>query len=293
MKERSTQKHYWLRKVTGMTCAKNFIVLVAMTCLVAQSEAVSVALCYAYEPNVTALSEFDWAVVDSEANFEPSKLGNSESNTIWFSYVSVGEVQSHRPYFNEMPREWLIGNNTEWASYIINQTASGWPSFFVNKVIAPTWNRGFKGFFLDTLDSYQRVVTTDAESQAQQNGLSQAIIALKKQFPNAMLIFNRGFEIMPSVHQAANMVAFESLYAGWNQAEQKFVQVNQNDRDWLLARVGEIEDQYNLPILAIDYCPPENLTCIQTTVKLITEEGIVPYVTDPMLQTVGVGPNED
>jgi len=293
MKERSNQKHYWLRKVAGVTCAENIMVLVAMTCLVAQSEAESVALCYAYEPNVDALSQFDWAVVDSEANFEPSQLECSESNTIWLSYVSVGEVQSHRPYFNEMPRDWLIGANTEWASYIINQTASGWPSFFVNKVIAPLWNREFEGFFLDTLDSYQRVVTTDAERQAQQDGLAQTILALKEQFPDAILILNRGFEIMDRVHQAADMVAFESLFAGWNQAEQKFVQVNQNDRDWLLARVWEIEDLYDLSFLAIDYCHPENLTCIKNTVELITEQEIMPYVTDPMLQTVGVGPNMD
>lgn len=277
-----------MRKFKGMACVQNVIVLIALTSyLVIQSEAVNVGLCYAYEPNVTALAEFDWAVVDSDAKFEPP---TSSNGTIWLSYVSVGEVQPHRKYFNDMPRDWFMGNNSEWASYIINQTSSGWPSFFVDRITAPLWQRGFKGFFLDTLDSYQRAVTTDAERQAQQSGLVRTITALKTRFPNAILIFNRGFEIMSRVHQTANMVAFESLYSGWNQAQQKYVPVNQNDRDWLLANVQQIKSQYNLPILSIDYCPPKNLTCARSTINLIMKHGIVPYVTDPMLQTVGYGP---
>lgn len=266
-----------------------FVVLMAMTCLMTHSEAVNVALCYAYEPNVTALSVFDWAVVDGDAHFEPPVL-IPKNSTVWLSYLSVGEVQSHRSYFKEMPRSWLIGKNDAWEAYVINQTVPEWPSFFVNKVATPYWDRKFKGFFLDTLDSYQIVAKTDAERLAQENGLAKTILALKKRFPDAILILNRGFEIMSKVHQAANMVAFESLYAGWNQAEQKYVAVGENDRNWLLAQVQRIKTQHNLPILSIDYCPPKNMTCVRRTAEQIEKQGIVPYITDPMLQTVGFGP---
>ncbi|XP_055317624.1 uncharacterized protein LOC129576466 [Sitodiplosis mosellana] len=290
MKGIAIKKPYWTRGVSGMACVESVIFLIVMTFLITSSEAVNVALSYAYEPNVTALSKFDWAVVDGDANFEPPKGGNSANRTVWLSYVSVGEVQSHRPFFKQMPRSWLIGKNDAWESYVINQTAPGWTSFFVEKVATPFWNRGFKGFFLDTLDSYQIVAKTEAQRQAQENGLAQTILALKHQFPNAILIMNRGFEIMSRVHQAANMVAFESLYAGWNQAKQKYMPVSENDRNWLLAQVQGIKTQYNLPILAIDYCPPKNMTCVRTTVNRIIQQGIVPYVTDPQLQTVGYGP---
>ncbi|MGT2493986.1 hypothetical protein ACU4GD_34540 [Cupriavidus basilensis] len=36
----------------------------------------------------------------------------------------------------------------------------------MDKVITPLWQRGFRGFFLDTLDSYQLVAKTDAERAA-------------------------------------------------------------------------------------------------------------------------------
>lgn len=273
-----------------MTCTKSIIVLIAMAYLVARTEAQSVALCYAYQPNVTALSEFDWAVVDSDANFEPT---NTSTDPLWLVYVSVGEVTSNRPYFKQMPSDWLIGNNSEWASYIINQTASGWPSFFVNNISKPLWDRGFKGFFLDTLDSYQLAVTTDAELEQQENGLTKVILALKAQFPTAIIILNRGFEIMSGVHQASNMVAFESLYSGWNQGQQKYGSVSENDRNWLLGHAQDIKTKYQLPVLSIDYCPPDNKTCAQNTANLIKQQNIIPYVTDAMLQKVGYGPNSE
>lgn len=251
---------------------------------------VSVALCYATQPPIAQLEKFDWAVVDPDANFEPLNVSNN-SPTIWLAYMSIGEVTPVRSYYKDIPSGWYVGYNTDWASYIINQTAPGWTEFFVDNMTTPLMKRGFKGFFLDTLDSYQLAVGTDAQRQEQQEGLAYTILALKTRYPNAILIFNRGFEIMPSANQAANMVAFESLCSGWNQAEQKFVTVNQNDRDWLLAQTQNIQTQYQLPVLSIDYCPPSNSTCVASTVQCIEQHQIIPYVTDPALQTVGVGPS--
>lgn len=287
MKQQTNQKYYWLRKVKSMTCTESIIVFIAIACLVAQTEAQRTALCYNYQPNVTALSKFNWAVVDSDANFEPTI---NSTKPIWLVYVSVGEVTSDRPYFKEMPKKWFIGNNTEWGSYIINQTEYGWPYFLVNKISKPLWDRGFKGFFLDTLDSYQRVVTTNAQRTEQENGLAKVISALKAKFPTAILILNRGFEIISRVHNVTNMVAFESLYSGWNQAQQKYGPVSENDRNWLLAKVNDIKAKYQLPILALDYCNPNNITCAQKTVNLIKQKNIIPYVTDALLQNVGYGP---
>lgn len=246
---------------------------------------VSVALCYAYNPPVGGLSKFDWAAVDSDAQFDPKNV-QSDSQTVWLSYLSVGEVKSDRSYFKDIPKSWFMGDNIEWESHIINQTAQGWPDFFINTIARPLVKRGFKGFFLDTLDSYQRVSNTDQ----QREGLSNVINRLKAEFPDAILIFNRGFEIMSKVHRAANMVAFESLYSGWNQGEKKYVRVKQEDRDWLLARSEEIKSKYALPVLAIDYYPPGNTTWANEVAKQIQKHNIIPYVTDPGLQTVGIGP---
>lgn len=269
------------------------VILLQISCINAascSSSALSVALCYAYDVPVAKLQPFDWVVVDPDSNFNPKNVSNSRNNKpVWLAYLSVGEVTSNRAYYDQIPRAWIIGDNTAWNSKIINQTASGWSDFFVNQIAAPQWNRSFGGFFLDTLDSYQLVTKTDEQQLEQQKGLANVILALKSRFPKAIIIFNRGFEIMSNAHSAASMVAFESLYSGWNQAEKKYISVKQNDRDWLLARANEIRNNYHLPILSIDYCPDQ--TCAKKTAKLIEKQNIIPYVTDPLLQKVGVGPS--
>jgi hypothetical protein len=206
--------------------------------------------------------------------------------------VSVGEVNPHRSYYSAMPRAWMPGVNEAWASHVVDQTAAQWPAFFVDKVIAPLWKKGYRGFFLDTLDSYQLIAKTDTARAAQEAGLIRVIRAIKTRYPGAKLIFNRGFEVLPQVHDLAYMVAFESLYRGWDAGKQRYTEVPQAGRDWLLMQAAIIRDTYRLPVLAIDYCDPADPTCGPATAARITEAGIVPYVTDGGLATVGVGPAE-
>ncbi|MBR7839898.1 hypothetical protein KDL01_42075, partial [Actinospica durhamensis] len=112
---------------------------------------------------------------------------------------------------------------------------------------------------------------------------------IKARYPEARLIFNRGFEILPQVHDLAYAVAFESLYRGWDQGSKQYKQVNDADREWLMGHVRKIRDEYRLPVIAIDYCPPTDRACARETAKRIKAQGVVPYVTDPDLSTIGVG----
>ncbi|WP_328805965.1 endo alpha-1,4 polygalactosaminidase [Paraburkholderia solitsugae] len=248
----------------------------------------SVALFYGANPPVEQLSAFDVVVVEPDAKFDPR--AHAKTHPVWFAYVSVGEVNAHRSYFSAMPSAWLSGENEAWASKVVDQTAPGWPAFFVDKVIAPLWEKGYRGFFLDTLDSYQLIARTDAARAAQEAGLVNVIRAIKARYPKAKLIFNRGFEVLPQVHDLAYVVAFESLYRGWDAGKQRYTEVPQADRDWLLKQAATIHEKYRLPVLAIDYCPPTDDACGPATAARISEAGLVPYVTDGGLATVGVGP---
>ena len=187
----------------------------------------SVALFYGANPPVEQLSAFDVVVVEPDAKFDPR--AHAKTHPAWFAYVSVGEVNAHRSYFSAMPSAWLSGENKAWASKVVDQTAPGWPAFFVDKVIAPLWKRGYRGFFLDTLDSYQLIARTDAARAAQEAGLVNVIRAIKARYPKAKLIFNRGFEVLPQVHDLAYVVAFESLYRGWDAGKQQEKRVGRRD----------------------------------------------------------------
>jgi hypothetical protein len=244
------------------------------------------AFYYGANPPVAELSAFDAVVVEPTSGFDP---GHARApNTAWFAYVSVGEVLPSAPYYPDLPKQWLVGGNAAWGSRVVNQAAPGWPQFYVDHVIAPLWARGYRGFFLDTLDSYQLYAKNDAERASAQAGMVAVVKAIKSRYPQAKLIFNRGFEILPQVHDQVYALAFESLFQGWNQAEQRYTEVPQSDRDWLMAQ-AKTAAGYGLPVISIDYCAPAERRCARDTAAKIKALGVIPYVTDPLLGTVGVG----
>ncbi|MFM0014332.1 bifunctional glycoside hydrolase 114/ polysaccharide deacetylase family protein [Paraburkholderia sediminicola] len=247
----------------------------------------SFALYYGNDPPVELLSAYDAAVVEPDSGFNP--LAHRLPHTTWFAYASVGEVLPSRSYYADLPKAWLTGHNESWASRVVDQSQPGWPAFYVDHVIKPLWDEGYRGFFLDTLDSWQLVAKTDDDRARQRAGLAAVIHAIKASYPDAKLIFNRGFEILSQVHDLAYAVAFESLYRGWDQAQQRYVEVPEADRAWLLGQAKTIREQYHLPVISIDYCLPADRACARDTVTKIRALGIVPYVTDGALSTMGVG----
>lgn len=244
----------------------------------------SIAFYYGQMPVPKQLNQFELAVVEPDSGFIPTHSSNQATH--WLAYVSVGEVIDSRHYFASIPTSWIIGQNAEWHSYIIDQTAEGWPSFFIEQVIAPLWKQGYSGFFLDTLDSYQLVVKDETQRQKNQEGLIAVIHAIHHHFPTARIILNRGFELLPKVHKQVYAVAFESLFKGWSQADNRYIDVPVADREWLLAQVQEIKKNYHLPVIAIDYCLDTDTVCSRDTAKRIRALDLVPYVGDGHLKTV-------
>lgn len=259
-----------LSGVVGMVCAA--------LCQAAESDAPpwSIAFYYGKAPQTALLSRFDMAVIEPDNGFDPR---SHAGKTRWLAYVSVGEVMHSRPYFRDIPKSWIVGRNREWQSEVIDSSAAGWSEFIVSRIIAPLWRAGYQGFFLDTLDSYQLVSRNDEDRQRYQQGLVAIIQSIHRNYPQARLILNRGFELLPTVHEQVYAVAFESLFKGWSEAKQSYVDVPTEGREWLLAQVKMVKS-YGVPVIAIDYCPPEDASCAKALMRQIREQGLVPYVTD-------------
>ncbi len=245
----------------------------------------SVAFFYGASPPLAELAAFDAVVL------EPSHLGAAPAakDTLWFAYVSVGEVEKSRPYFADLPAAWQIGRNAAFGSILVDQAQPGWPAFFAERVVQPLWDRGWRAFFLDTLDSYQLAATTPGARERQEAGLVAVVTALRARFPGVKLFFNRGFEILPRVHAEAWGVAAESLYRAYDHGAKKYLEVNAADREWLTGQLARVRDEYRLPAVAIDYVPPAERELARATAKRIMADGFVPWVANPALDQLGVG----
>lgn len=249
-----------------------------------------VAFFYGAEVPVEALRAFDVAVVEPSHGFAPG--GDAAARARFFAYTSLGEVERSRPYFSAIPRDWQIGTNPAWNSAIIDTARPEWPRFFAEQAIAPLWERGYRGFFLDAVDSYQQVAKDAAARGRHEAGLVAAIREIRRRFPEARLILNRGFEILPEIHGELIALAAESLYRAWDPVRRRYVEVAEADRAWLLKQLDEARARYRLPIVAIDYVPPRERALARETARRIARHGFVPWVASAEHDALGVGARE-
>ena len=273
------------------------LLILGAACATASAAPPNIALYYGNDVPWDELSAFDIAVVEPDHVTLPLKAsglptrGNGwlGTRTELLAYLSIGEIHPSRHYFRSFPAQWRVGENTAWGSVVVDQSRPEWPEWIMANAVRPLWKAGYRGFFLDTLDSFQLVAKDDASRKAQTDGLVRVVRAIKAEFPEAKLIFNRGFEILPEAHALAYAVAAESLYQGWDAGAQRYKEVGENDRNWLLGQLNRVKNEYRLPVLSIDYVAPGNRPLARQTSKRIADLGFIPWVTNPGLDLVGVG----
>ncbi|MET1489688.1 bifunctional glycoside hydrolase 114/ polysaccharide deacetylase family protein [Uliginosibacterium paludis] len=253
--------------------------------LPAQAALQSVGFYYGADTRLQEFHAFDVTVVDPDHGFDPElwRRGSGEL----YAYVSVGEVHPSRSWAGEIPQSWKLGRNEAWASTVMDQRNPAWREFALTRIFAPLWQRGYRGFFLDTLDSYQ-LGGAAADPAAQQAGLVSLIRALRTRFPGIRLIANRGFELLPDIGSELEAIAAESLYRGWNQSARQYREVPEADREWLLARLEEAHQRYRLPVIVIDYLPPAQRAQMRDTARRILQHGFIPWVASGQLDTLGM-----
>lgn len=247
----------------------------------------AVAFYYGAHPPWRELQAFDLVVVDP--GHVPDPKLPALAHTRLAAYVALGEVQPSRPYAERIPKAWLRGENKDWGSRLIDQAQAEWPRFFTDTIITPLWSSGYRTFFLDTLDSYQLFAKTPEERARQEAGMVAVIQAVKKSYPEAKLIFNRGFEILPRTHKLVESVVAESLFQGYDASKATYTTVSEADRSWLLGQLMRVRDKFHLPVIAIDYVPSSKRALARETARRIMDLGITPWVTTPDLTTLGVG----
>lgn len=249
----------------------------------------SYAFFYGEAPPIDLLRHFDHVVLEVDHATPADLRALADAGVVTYAYVSIGEISRGRALHRDVPSAWILGHNAAFGSDILDQSQPGWRELLIQRWLLPLWQRHQPaGFFLDTLDSYHAVARTPAARAAQEAGLAATIRALRARFPRARLLLNRGFELLPAVGGLVDGVVAESLVRG-HRAGAGFVPVPPADRDWLLARLREARDRYHLPVVAVDYAPASDRALMRDTARRIAALGVIPWVSTPALDIVGVG----
>ena len=169
----------------------------------------AVAFFYGSPVPVAELGAFDWVVVEPENLPAADLAALHQAGVEVFAYLSLGEAS---PVAAEAG--WSLGRNDAWNSVIVDPAAEGWRARIRDRVDA-LWARGYRGLFLDTLDSYARALRGEDARRAAL-AMASLVRAILQRHPDMKLVLNRGFEILDEVGGLVSGVAAESLLFGWD-----------------------------------------------------------------------------
>ncbi|MFN4073357.1 MAG: endo alpha-1,4 polygalactosaminidase [Thermus sp.] len=232
----------------------------------------SYAVYYGQDPGELAkLVNFDLAIL--QPGLPRESLASLKANGVKvLAYLSLGEVEPKRDYGRPIPKEWILGTNPNWGSQFVDASQEGWQALMPS-LAEGYLKEGYDGLFLDTLD------TVDLYPQVGP-GLVQIVRALRERFPEAILVQNRGFRLLPQTAEYLDAVMYENLSAMYSFKEGRYVPVESDPSPVLsFARRG-------LVVLALDYAPPEDLEMVRRCYVRARELGFVPYVSVIQLDRV-------
>jgi hypothetical protein len=231
------------------------------------------------------LSVYDQVVV------EPDHLTNlkefAEHGARPVAYLSIGEVAQNDKRSRSIDKAWVLAENRAWSSWVMNLEHAGYQAHLMRR-FEELWAKGYRGFFLDTLDSY-RLAAAPEHDAGLRNALVKIIQELKRRHPDAELLLNRGFEVLSDVRSVVSGVVAESLFDRWDASTQSYRRVPEQDRRWLTAELSRVRDQLGLPVMVIDYRPPTEKAEARETARKIAALGFEPWVTNSTLDDIGVG----
>jgi len=203
-----------------------------------------------------------------------------------YAYVSINEIQESIKEYQYVDESWVISENKEWGSKVLDIKNRDYQEFIFKRLIEPRMKDGFQNFFFDTLDSYQLGTKTKKEREASRKELVHFLKEFHSRYPDAKLILNRGFDVIDEVHEGIEAVLFESYYNGLG-GDTGYTTVSDGDREWLDIYLDKIKD-YGIDIISLEYVDANDVESkADEIVEKVKSRGMIPYVSHRELVIYG------
>lgn len=215
------------------------------------------------------LATFDLAIIQPDTLSADELQQLRRQGTLVVSYLSVGEAEPGRQWYADgrVDPRWLLGKNPNWGSYYVDASQKGWQDLMVS-LTGEFLDKGFDGVFLDTVD------TVDAYPRTTQ-GMIDLITGLRQAYPDALLVQNRGFTVIEQVAPQIDALMFEDLITSYDFVNQEYIYA---DNTFTAGEMADLSQRTGLPILALDYAPPENAAMAYRSIQTAKEYGFIPAV---------------
>jgi hypothetical protein len=223
------------------------------------------------------LAHYDLAILQPDTLSRSQLKALRNKGVLTVAYLSIGEVEPEREWYTDgrYDSSWELGKNENWGSYFVDAGQPGWQKLMLD-LTHQYLDFGFDGVFLDTVDTVDLFPQTRA-------GMLALIETLRKTYPQALLIQNRGFNLLNDVASTLDAVMFEAYSTDYNFATQEY---SAQDNAQLANELFRLNQTSGLVILTLDYAPPSNPGLAARAVRASKNYGFIPSVSTIMLDDI-------
>ena len=238
------------------------------------------ALYYSDRADPAEFHGYDLVVFDSDHH--PSLNPVTASGSTVLGYLSLVEVEQHRSWFDTAKVAGLLaGENPNWpGSYFVDIRDARWRQLIVRQIVPEILARGFKGFFLDTLDDAPELERRDPEKfRGMKDAAVQLVQDIRRTAPAAILMVNRGYDLLPALTGSIDIVLGESVYGTYDFASKTYRPVPAAEYHRQVEMLNSLRVlKPSLRICTLDYWDPADREGIRRVYREERSHGFNPYV---------------
>lgn len=236
-----------------------------------------------YYSDQAPLDAFDpYGVVVLDSEYHPPLRPLADRGKTLLGYVSLGEVERHRPWFAAVEAEGLLGaENPNWpGSFYVDVRDPRWTQRVLTDIVPGILRRGFHGVFLDTLDN---PVYLEEADPARWAGMTEAaatlVRALRLHYPRMPIMLNRAYALLPEVGGSIDMVLGESVHADYDFDAETYGWVEDDLYREQVRLLKEAKTRHpGLAVMTLDYWRPDDAATIARIYAEQRRNGFNPYV---------------
>lgn len=247
---------------------------------------------YADKEPVEAFAGYTLVVLDSEHH--PPLRPLAERGKVLLGYISLGEVEEHRPWYAKVKRWGILKEeNPHWkGSYYVDVRDPRWTALVVEELVPMLLRRGFDGVFLDTLDNPVHLEEAQPQKyKGMTEAAAQLVRAIRRNYPDAPIMMNRAYALLPKVERDIDFELGESVYADYDFKTKTYRLV---DRPLYLEQVRLLKEarkrRPELRVMTLDYWSPSDPEGIKRIYKEQRANGFDPYVATIDLDRIVAAP---
>ncbi len=172
---------------------------------------------------------------------------------IVLGYLSISSIGGWEPWAGNVSGSLVIGENRFWGERIVDVCKPEWRRV-VLEAARYILSKGFSGVFLDNLD----VVDVYPWMKPCIAGL---VAELRHAYPDAKIMVNRGFSVLPDIAKHVDYVLFEDFITYYNASSGRYEFFKGRDLAWIRSMVETVHrlaGRYGVKLYLLAYAPPGN-----------------------------------